>query len=160
MNLVWQQIVTHALGFLIVVFALKKFAWGPVMDMVEERRDKIANDFREIELQKQDIRQQEEQYQQKLKEMDAEHRQKLLEGVNEGQKVANELKSNAQAEAKEIISKAKEETVREVAKAKVQLKKDMVEITMSAAEKILAEKLTADKDRELVAGFIDELESA
>ncbi len=160
MNIVWQQIVTHALGFLIVVWLLKKYAWGPVMGMVEERNEKIANDFREIELQKQDIRQQEEQYQQKLKEIDAERRQKLLEGVNEGQKVANELKSNAQAEAKEIISRAKEETVREVAKAKVQLKNDMVEITMGAAEKILVEKLTADKDRELVAGFIEELENA
>jgi len=160
MNLVWQQIVTHAIGFLIVVFVLKKYAWGPVMDMVEERRDKIANDFREIELQKQDLRQQEEAYQQKLKEIDADRRHKLLEGVNEGQKLANELKVNAQAEAKEIITKAKEEPAREVAKAKVQLKKDMVEITMSAAEKILAEKLSADKDRELVAGFIDKLESA
>jgi len=160
MNIVWQQIVTHALGFLIVVWLLKKYAWGPVMALIEERNEKIANDFREIELQKQDIRQQEEQYQQKLKEIDAERRQKLLEGVNEGQKVANELKANAQAEAKEIINRAKEETVREVAKAKVQLKKDMVAITMSAAEKILAEKLNADKDRELVAGFIDKLESA
>jgi F-type H+-transporting ATPase subunit b len=158
MELIWQQIVTHALGFLIVVWLLKKYAWGPVMEMLEERREKIVGDFREIELRQQDVRQQEELYQQKIKEIEAERRQKLLEGVNEGQRLANELKSNAQTEAKEIISKSKEETVREVAKAKVQLKKDMVEITMSAAEKILAEKLNAEKDRELVAGFIEKLE--
>ncbi len=158
MELIWQQIATHALGFLIVVLLLKKFAWGPVMEMLEERREKIVNDFREIELGKQGIRQQEELYQQKIKDIEAERRQKLLEGVNEGQKMAAELKSTAQDEAKEIIVKAKEETVREVAKAKVQLKKDMVEITMSAAGKILSEKLSADKDRELVAGFIDKLE--
>ncbi len=158
MDIVWQQIVTHALGFLIVVWLLKKYAWGPVMEMLEERREKIVGDFREIELRQQGVRQQEELYQQKIKEIEAERRQKLLDGVSEGQKLANELKSNAQAEAKEIIIKSKEETVREVAKAKVQLKKDMVEITMRAAEKILAEKLNADKDRELVAGFIDKLE--
>ncbi|MFQ5606774.1 MAG: F0F1 ATP synthase subunit B [Candidatus Zixiibacteriota bacterium] len=160
MNLELQQIVTHALGFLLIVWLLKRYAWGPFLDMIEERREKIVGEFREIELQKQDVSQQSEEYDEKLKEIEQVRRQKLLEGVSEGQKLAAELKSKAQAEAKEIIHKAKAETQRELAKAKVQLKNDMVSLTLGATEKVLRERLTAEKDRELVSKYIEELESA
>lgn len=160
MNIVWQQLVTHALGFLLVVWLLKKYAWGPLMAMIDERREKIVSDFREIELQKQDVAQQKGAYEDKLKAIEQERREKLIEGVNEGQKIAAELKSKAQAEAKEILVRAKAETQRELAKAKVQLKNDMVDLTLAATEKILRERLTAEKDRELVSGYIEELSQA
>lgn len=159
-ELVWQQIATHMLGFLLVVWLLKKYAWGPLMDMIEERREKIIGEFREIDLRKQDVDNQRKEYDDKLKEIEQERRQKLLEGVNEGQKIATDLKAKAQAEAKDIIVKAKQETQRELAKAKAQLKGDMVAITLSATEKILGEKLTADKDRELVSSYIEDLNRA
>lgn len=160
MNIVWQQLVTHALGFLLVVWLLKKYAWGPLMAMIDERREKIVSDFREIELQKQDVAQQKGAYEDKLKAIEQERREKLIEGVNEGQKIAAELKSKAHSEAKEIIVRAKAETQRELAKAKVQLKNDMVDLTLAATEKILRERLTAEKDRELVSGYIEELSQA
>lgn len=160
MDIVWQQLVTHAVGFLIVVWLLKKYAWVPLLDMIEERREKIISEFREIELQKQDISNQHKEYDDKLKKIEQERREKLLEGVKEGQKIAAELKTKAQAEAKDIIVRAKAETQRELAKAKVQLKNDMVDLTLSATEKILGEKLTAEKDRELVSEYIEELSRA
>lgn len=160
MDLIWQQLATHALGFLIVVFMLKKYAWGPLLSMIEERREKIVSEFREIELQKQDIANQQKEYEDKLQKIEQERREKLLEGVNEGKALAADLKSKAQAEAKDIIVKAKAETQRELAKAKVQLKTDMVDLTLAATEKILGEKLTAEKDRQLVSEYIEELSRA
>lgn len=158
MDIVWQQILTHMLGFLIVVWLLKKYAWGPLLSMIEERRENIVSEFREIEFQKKDLEKQRSEYDDKVKEIEQERRQKLLEGVNEGQKIAAELKATAQGEAKEIITKAREESAREVIKAKAQLKKDMVTITMSAAEKLLREKLTDDRDRQLVGDFIEQID--
>ena len=148
------------IGFLIVVFLLAKFAWRPMLSMMEERREKIASEFREIEFQKKDLEKQREEYEEKVKRIEQERREKLLEGVNEGQRIAGELKAKAQAEAKEIITKAREESAREIIKAKAQLKKDMVDITMSAAEKMLREKLTDERDRKLIGDFIEEVERA
>jgi F-type H+-transporting ATPase subunit b len=160
MELFLPQIITHSIGFILVVLLLKKFAWGPLTDMLEERREKIVSEFREIEYQKKDVENQKAQYDDKLKEIEGERREKLLEGVNEGQKIANELKATAQNEAKELITRAKAESEREVTKAKAQLKKDMVDITLVAAEKMLNEKLTEEKDRQLVGGFIDKIQQA
>ena len=42
MNLEWQQILTHLLGFGIAVWLLKRYAWGPLLSIMEERRNKIV----------------------------------------------------------------------------------------------------------------------
>ena len=49
MSLDWQQLVTHAIGFLITLWLLKKLAWGPLLDLMEERRNRIAGEFQTIE---------------------------------------------------------------------------------------------------------------
>lgn len=160
MEFVWQQALTHAVGFLIMVWILKRFAWGPLLALLEERRNKIADEFKNIDEEKAKTAQLTADYEVRLKEIDAERRAKLVEGVNEGKKIAKEIKSAARDEAKEISIKAKADLVRDVAKAKVQLKDDMVAMTVTAAERIINEKLDDAKHRELIGSFIDNVEKA
>ncbi len=50
MNLVdVPQVLTQILGFLLMVWILRRYAWGPVLGMLEARREKIAGEFREAE---------------------------------------------------------------------------------------------------------------
>ncbi len=160
MEFVWQQALTHAVGFLITVWILKRFAWGPLLALLEERRNKIADEFKNIDEEKAKTAQLTADYEARLKEIDAERRAKLVEGVNEGKKIAKEIESAARDEAKVISIKAKADLVREVAKAKVQLKNDMVAMTVTAAERIINEKLDDAKHRELIGSFIDNVEKA
>ena len=69
-----QQVVTHILGFLIFVWILKKYAWGPLLGLMEERRNKIAGEFKQIEKEKADVAALTNDYQKKLKEIDNERR--------------------------------------------------------------------------------------
>lgn len=153
-------LLTHGLGFLITLFILKKFAWGPLLQLIEERREKIISEFKSIEDGKANIEKLTAEYQGKLREIDDERRQKIVEAVTEGKKIAEDIKSAAKDEAKSLGEKAKAELEGEVAKAKVQLKNDMVYITVKAAEKIVNEKLDDEKHRELIANFIGNLEKA
>lgn len=158
MDIQLQQIITHLIGFLITLWILKKFAWGPLLAMMEERRNKIAGEFQKIEEDKAGVEQLADEYKGRLKEIDNERRAKLVGAVNEGKKVAEEIKMDAQDEAKLITSKAKSELERDVAKAKVQLKNDMIKLTIAAAEKIINEKLDDDRHRELIGNFINNVE--
>ncbi len=160
MEFVWQQALTHAVGFLITVWILKRFAWGPLLSLLEERRNKIAAEFKHIEEEKEKVNQLTAEYENKLKEIDAERRAKLVEAVNEGKKIAEEIKLAAREEAREITKKAKADLAREVDKAKVQLKDEMIAITMAAVEKIINEKLDDKKHRELIGSFIENVEKA
>ena len=160
MDFVWQQALTHIVGFLITVWILKRFAWGPLLSLLEERRNRIAEEFNNIEQEKTKADQLNAEYQAKLKDIDNERRAKLVEAVNEGKKIAEEIKSSAHKEAKDINTKAKADLERDIAKAKVQLKNDMIAITVTAAEKIIKEKLDDAKHRELIGSFIDNVEKA
>ena len=160
MDISLQQIITHAIGFLITLWILKKFAWKPLLAMIEERREKIAGEFQKIEDEKAEVDKLAAQYEAKLKDIEGERRAKLAEAVTEGKQVAEEIKRNAQAGARKIADKAKAELSLDVAKARVQLKGDMVAMTVAAAEKIIREKLDDAKHRELIGNFIDNVEKA
>jgi F-type H+-transporting ATPase subunit b len=160
LNLDIYQILTHAVGFLIMLWILKKFAWRPLLEMIDERRRKIVDSFKEIDDKNAEAEQLKAQYEDKLKNIDAERRQKIAEAVNEANKMASDIKISAQEEAKQMINRTNEQLQRDVAKAKIELKEDMVTITLAAAEKILHEKLDQQKERELIGKFIDSVEKA
>ena len=160
MDVQWQQLLTHALGFLIVLWILKRFAWGPLLSMLEERRKKIADEFVNIDNEKAKVAELTAEYEGKLKDIDAERRARLVEAVDEGKKIAQEIKAAAQGEAEQARIKAKDELERDVAKAKVELKGDMIAMTVTAAEKIIGEKLDDEKHRKLIGDFIDNMEKA
>jgi F-type H+-transporting ATPase subunit b len=160
MNIDISQIITHMIGFLITVWLLKKFAWKPLLSMMEERRQKIVSEFEKIDLDKSEAGKLKTSYEEKLKNIDAERRQKIAGAVNEANKIASDIKLGAQQEASGIIARTREQLTRDIASAKVQLKEDMVAITLAAAEKILHEKLDERKERELIGKFIDSIEKA
>jgi F-type H+-transporting ATPase subunit b len=155
MGLEIGQIVTQIIGFLIAVFLLKKFAWKPLLSILEERRTKIKSEFDNIDKEKEKVADLLSDYQTKLKEIDSLARVKIQEAAREGQKVANEIKENARKESKDILTKGREEIQRDVDKAKVQLKNDLVNMTMRVAEKLIRERLDEEKDKKLIAEFID-----
>lgn len=160
MNFEWQLLITHSFSFLITLWILKRFAWGPLLDLIDERREKIVGEFETIEREKEKTEALNLEYAAKLREIDSERRTKIVEAVNEGKKIAEEIQASARNEAQEIRRKSKSELERELAKAKVQLKNDMVSLALAATEKLLREKLEEAQHRKLIGDYIDELEKA
>jgi F-type H+-transporting ATPase subunit b len=155
-----SQLLTHAVGFLIVFWVLKKFAWKPILQMLDDRRQKIADEFSRIETKKQETEALLLEYETRLKKIEEEARAKLNESVAEGQKIAAEIKADAQEEARSIISRAKSELERDVVKARAQLKQDLVGMTLNATERLLREKIDDKANRKLIERFLDEVETA
>jgi len=160
LNLDIKLILTHAVGFIITVWILKKFAWKPILSIFEERRQKIKDEFDGIESTKAEVAEIKADLEAKLKDIDNISRQRLTEAVNEGQKIAAEIKESGRKEAKDIITRAKAELERDVEKARAALKEDMVGMTIAAAEKVISAKLDEPEHRRLVSDFIDNVERA
>jgi F-type H+-transporting ATPase subunit b len=158
MNPDWKLLITHSFGFLITLWILKRYAWGPLLNLIEERRLKIVGEFESIDKEKQKAADLNAHYQSQLREIESQRRNEIVKAVNEGKKIAEELKAAARDEVDELREKNKSELEREVAKAKVQLKDDMVKITMAATSKLLHEKLDDKSHHRLVSDYIDNLE--
>ena len=158
MNLIdIRQVLTQILGFLILVWGLRRFAWGPLLGMLEARRERIAGEFKEADRLKAEATELKARYEQDLRGIEAQARQRLQEAVAEGQKVAAEIKLQAQAEARRRLERAQDEIARDAEKAKELLKQRMIALSLGSAEKILRLKLDDATQRRLAGEFIDEV---
>ena len=157
MGLEFGQIITQIIGFIIAILLLKKFAWKPLLSMLEERRTKIKTEFDNIDEQKKKTEDLHADYQKKLQEIDSLARVKIQEAAREGQKLADEIKEEARKEARDIVHKTREDVERDIEKAKVQLRDEVIGMTMQISEKLIGEKLDADKDKKLVARLVDDM---
>ena len=156
MNLEIQQILTQALGFLILLFILKKIAWKPLLSLLDERREKISSEFQTIERTKSELSRLEQDYKARLADIDALARQRIQEAISEGQRISVELQEKAREESKNILNKAKENIELEVAKARVELRNQVAALAIKAAEKVIKVELTEERHKRLVTDFIDE----
>lgn len=152
-----SQLLTHIVGFLIALWILRKYAWGPVLNMLDERRNKIDGDLRAAENTREEAKKDQEELRQQLKEIDATARVKTLEAINEARQIAAVIKEDARAEGKELVERARREIGREKAKAKVELKNTVVNLAVMGAEKLLSERMDDERNKKLVLEFIDEV---
>ncbi len=160
MELDWKLILTHIVGFVIMVLILKKLAWKPILGILEERRQKIKSEFDNIENKKNEVAEVRADYETKLKDIDNLSRRKLTEAINEGRKVAAEIKEQGRNDAKEIIARTGAELERDVEKARAALKEDMIRMTIAAAEKVITTRLDETEHHRLISEYIDNVEKA
>jgi F-type H+-transporting ATPase subunit b len=152
-----KQVATQILGFLILLWGLRRWAWGPVLGILEARRQKIAGEFQEAERRKTEALELKARYEQDLRGIEAQARQRIQQAVTEGQKVAAEIKSQAQADAQERIARAEDEIAHEREKANEILKEHIISLSVRTAEKILRQKMDDPAHRKLAADFIDDV---
>jgi F-type H+-transporting ATPase subunit b len=159
----WVQqipiVVTHIIGFVIAVIILRRFAWGPILQLLEERREKIQGEFDRIEVTKREVAGLREQYEAQLREIEVQRRAKIQEGVTEGRRVGSEIQEQARTEAHGILVRSREETVAERDRAQVALRNDMVDMVIKATERLLKDRLDTEEHRRLVREYLAELES-
>jgi F-type H+-transporting ATPase subunit b len=151
-------LITQMFGFLIVFWVLRRYAWGPMLGMLEERRTRIANEVQTSERLRREAEELKVEYENQLKTIEAQARQRIQEAVSEGQKVAEEIRSKAFEEAEAITKKAKASLDMEYKKARVELRGEMVDMALGAAERLLHEKLDTEEHRKVVDRFLTELQ--
>ncbi len=158
MNLIdWRMVGTQILGFLLLLWGLRKWAWGPLTAQLEARRQRIAGEFAEAERRQKDADSLKAKLEQDLRGIEAQARARLLESVAEGQKVAAEIRAQAQKEAQDRLERAADEMMREREKAKEILKEQVIALSLATAEKILKSNLDDAAQRKLAGQFIDEV---
>ena len=158
LGLNWPLIGTQILGFLIVLWILKLFAWKPLLKMLDDRRNKIIGDIEAAENTRADADKLLDDYNAKLKDIEAEARSKIQDAVSEGNKIAAEIRENAREEAHKIVEKSREELARDVAKARVQLRDDMIEMALKSAEKVINIKLDDSEHKRMLDDFLKDVE--
>ncbi|MFV0339580.1 MAG: F0F1 ATP synthase subunit B [Parachlamydiaceae bacterium] len=153
MELALGQIIAQVLGFLLMLWILKKFAWKPILSILEERKLKIASDFAEIKNQEDVLKSMQQELREKMKALNATAEEHLNVELEKAKRMAEQIHKQAEVFAQEILDNAKLEMQQEVIKAKSSLKNEMVGLVITSTEKILKDKL---KDEDVNRRFIEE----
>ncbi len=150
-----KEIIVQIVNFLILFFILRIFAWKRLLGFLDGRKAGISAEFQRIEDSKAEIAKLKSEYAEKLSSIDNQAKERIKEAIDEGKKISSEIKNGAYLEAQKIMETAKEDIKYEFSKAKEELKKDIVNLTMQAAESVIQEKLSEDQDRKLIKNFLD-----
>jgi len=148
-----------AVSFFILLLILRKFAWKPVLRMLKNREESIAQALEKAEKAREEtavleqqnkefIKKNNEKYVAMLDEIDRIRRQKI-----------QEMKEEAHRKSEHLLKETRERLESEKQLALVELKKDMADISVEIASKILREQLKSEpKATKLAQMLVDEME--
>ena len=153
-----EELVVQAVGFLLLFVILRRVAWGPLLGMLDRRRQQIENDLRQAAQQKEQLVRLQGDYAQRLAQIEEEARVKIQQAILEGKRISTEIQEEARAQSYALVNKAKGTIDLELAKAKVTLRDALAAMTLDAVERILHERLDEEKDKRLVQSVLEELE--
>lgn len=159
MQILWQEILTHIVGFVLLLVLLRRFLWKPLLAALDARRTTIEQGLADVARAKQEIEHVKVDYSQRLARVEDEARVKLREATLEGKRIATEIQEQARGEARKIVEEMKAKLHLEIAQAKIELRDRIAELAVDATERLLKERLDASRDKELVTKFLGELEA-
>ena len=133
----WQTII-----FVGLILLLKKFAWKPILDAVNEREEGIKNALLSAENAKKEMENLQSDNQRILQEARLERDAMLKEAREMKEKVIADSKSQAQAEGQKMIEQAKASIQSEKNAAMAELKSQVSSLSLEIAEKLLKDELS------------------
>lgn len=146
------------LSFLILLFILSKFAWKPVIKMLNKREEKITEALNEANLAREQMKQLTADNERLLLQAKEERDAILNEARKISQKMYDDIKAKAQEEGQRIVEAAKNDIDVEKQKAIVEIKNTIAEISIEMAEKILQHELSdKEKHQEYINKRVNEI---
>ena len=136
----WQLFI-----FVGLVLLLRKFAWKPILDTVNERETSIKNAINAAEEAKNEMALTQANNQKFFKEALAEREALLKEARSNGDEIVAQAKTEAKAEADKIIALAQESIQNEKRAALNELKNQVAQISLDIAEKVIDSELDSKK---------------
>ncbi|WP_195183332.1 F0F1 ATP synthase subunit B [Streptococcus infantis] len=147
-------------SFLLLIFLVKKYAWGNISSILDERAEKISSDIDGAE----EARKKAEELASKREAELAGSRTEAKTIIENAKETAEKSKADILAEAKLEAGRLKEKANQEIAQNKAEalqsVKGDVADLTISLAGKIISQNLDSQAHKELIDQYIDQLGEA
>ena len=146
----WELLLSQCIAFLVLAFALKKFAYGPVLQVLEDRKQRIAEGIENADKIKAELASTQEAKDQILSEANAKAQSLIDEARTAAEKVGAAKEQESVKQAEEIIRKAREATEADREKMMTELKIEIGRLVVETTAKVSGKVLTADDQKRLI----------
>lgn len=151
------EVVWAIINFLVLFFILKKFLFGPILGMMEQRRKEIAENLTKADEAQREAEKLRQDYLDQMAAARKEAQDIITQANKAGDAVRAELLEETRAQASSLLSKAQETIHREKDKALAELREEVASLAILAASKVIDKALTMDDHGRLVKDFVNEV---
>lgn len=153
----WGDFVFYLVTFLILMWLIKHFAWGPVTTMMEKRAQKITDDLTNAQNARKDAESLQQQRQEALDETHVQAAQIIDRAKQNGEQQKNTLVDEANAEVKTLKQNAQVDIEQQRQEALANVKDDVADLALEIATKVIGKELSAADHKALVDSYIEGL---
>jgi len=148
-------LIAQIFNFFVLLIVLRRFLFKPMVNMLETRKQRIADGLQAAEMARREAEAERAQLQAQL---DAERREaldRIAAASKRGETLAAEIEGSARQDAQKIMDDARSEAVRERDRIIAEAQDQIAELAMLAAEKVLGRELSSrDSQRAFVNEFL------
>ena len=147
------------LTFLLLVFVLAKFAWKPLLKMLQDREDMVRSSIEDAEKAKSELERLNEESEAIMAKARSEAQSILADGKAAAEKVKDDIIAKSKEQANKMREDAGNQIQVEKDKAISEIKKEVVNLTLSVAEKLIQKNLSDADNKSLIEESLKKVQS-
>jgi len=146
----WPKLIAQVINFAIVLFILWKWAYKPVLKMLELRREKVAESMANAEKMKAELAATEAKRQEILDQANDQANKLIEEAHTAAARVQTQETQRAVAAAEQIVAKAREATAQDQARMLMELKREVGRLVVQTTAAVTGKVLTPEDQHRLI----------
>ncbi len=143
-------LLAFIINFIILLALLRKFLYKPVLKMLDERAQKTREGMELAEASKKEYEQAKEEVQRQIDKGRQEAQAIIAQAMQVGERLKEESRQEAAKQAQTILERTRAELEAERDKIMDDLRREFVDISLAAAEKVIKLTLDREKNRKLI----------
>ena len=136
--------------FLVLLFLLKRFAWGPLLAALDERQAGIRKSLDDADQARKELEQVREEAEAIIGKARAEADGIISDARADGGRLRDDLRQQAQQQAQAIVENAERQIQQERDRALQQIRQEAVDMSLMIASKLIRRNLTAEDNASLI----------
>ena len=150
-------IIGQSIAFAFFVWFCMKYVWPPIVGILEERTQKIADGLQAAERAEKDLALAQEKSGDQMREAKQQAAAIIEQANKRATQIVDDAKEQAREEGQRIIAGANAEIEQEVNRAKEDLRGQVAALAIAGAEKILEKSVDQAANEEMLAKLANEL---
>jgi F-type H+-transporting ATPase subunit b len=150
LGLDYKLIIAQVVNFVLLLVILQRLAYKPVLKMIKDRTEKIEKSLKQAKKIEEELRNTEETKLAEIKKAKKESQEIIKEAYETSEKRSQESIEKTKAKTQEIVEKAKQEIKAEKENSVQKAKKEIADISILIAEKIIERNIDESKEKDLV----------
>ena len=140
--------------FLIVFVVLRKYAFGPLQRMLDERRDSIRQSIEAADHARDEAQRLLEEHRKLIAEARGQGEAILAEARKTRESMERRMREETEAERQRRLEETRKEIAAETARALQQIRGEVADLTLEAASRVVGRTLDSERDQELISEAI------